>query len=75
MKKLLFIAITVVALCSCTGNQEKPKIDTAVCAEDSTYYVSVRHYNYKNHSYIRFGWKHAGWVHDPDCDYCLSAFE
>lgn len=75
MKKLLFIAIAAITFCSCTDNQEEHKANTAVCVEDSTLYVSVRHYNYKNHSYIRFGRHYEGWVHDPDCDYCLSAFE
>ena len=31
------------------------------------------HFEYREHSYIRFG--NHGVVHDPDCQYCLDFFD
>lgn len=79
MKKLLLLLGIVISICSCNSpldNREghKPMIEVAVSA-DSLSKASVRHYIYNKHTYLRFGGEHCGWAHDPDCDYCLSAFE
>lgn len=78
MKKLLLLLVIIFSICSCDSvldNREghEPIIETAV-STNGAHKASVRHYTYNNHTYLRFGGKYCGWVHDPDCAYCQKAF-
>ena len=71
MKKILFILLTMVCLCSCynEGTTKVGNKSTGIYGR-----IVVKEINYKNHSYLEFkdeGLKGQGWVHNPDCK-CLK---
>lgn len=70
MKKILFL-LSIVLFYSCT-----PKSDGSNTIHTKDGFVpvaSVVVFEYKKHSYIKFG--NEGVVHDPDCQYCYDKFD
>ena len=70
MKKILFL-FSIALLCSCVPKSDGS--DTIHVKKDIVPFQCVSEFEYKEHSYIKFG--DVGVVHDPECQYCYDKFD
>lgn len=70
MKKILFL-LSIALFYSC--NPKSDGSNTIHTKDGFVPFASIRVFEYKKHSYIKFG--HEGVVHDPDCQYCYDKFD
>lgn len=61
MKRTIFIAICLIALCGCSGSESKGEVD-------------IDEGIFENHSYLFFSDANRtiGVLHNPECEYCKN---